>query len=413
MTVRSTIAGASKAAGSSYPSRRAALLRTLREGAPLAGRVDWDEGIIFGVKVNGRTSPNTHGVEGARSSEYTMEALREELPQIEGIEVNVDHPDRHQPDRDVSARDRYAWITEAHLTEDGIFGNLHFYNPKGELAVSMMTSAEKRQGKGFALSHNARGSGDVVNGVYRITTVPEVRSVDIVADGGSNRSLFEGRRGRKMKTITLREYLALPLAKGRNKRLRKLCEMYEAAGDMPMEAPPEEPAEAGGGAEPMGETDELDHLFQAFKKCLTDDPEKAKKILKLLEPEKGGGGEEPLEENEEEEEETEPGKKGKDMEEGEEPSMGRKTNESRHRLVQEECELAGVEATRDLVESLAPLNGKGRRAVLRTIKGQGRGGAGNGAARSASPWSPLRESRDNGRAVPKTAEEQATALLRG
>lgn len=166
--------------------------RHLRELRRLKGRVDRAAGVIYGVKVVGLSSPNTHGVRGAEGTTYTSEALSRALPLYEGIKVNVDHPPRGKPGMERSARDRFAWLEDAHLAEGGIFADLHFLDPTDPLAVKMMNAAEENPSC-YALSHNAVGRGEVRGGRYVVVEIPEVHSVDIVADGGTNRSLFESK----------------------------------------------------------------------------------------------------------------------------------------------------------------------------------------------------------------------------
>ena len=389
-------------------TRRLVPRRELRESAALSGRVDRDKGIIYGVKVVGRHSPNTHGVQGVEGTDYTLAALKDALPMYEGICVNVDHPTRGGPPKDRSARDRFAWVEEAKVTDDGIFGDLHFLDPNDPLAVKMMNAADEKP-DAFALSHNAWGKGEIQDKRYVITAIPEVRSVDIVADGGTNRSLFESHGAKTM--TTLRAILeAAPKKKYR--RLRKLMEMYEDAGDMEMEAP-EQPADNGA----AGGLDEEDHLFQAFKKLKAEDPERANKILAMLKAEVEGGGEGEGAQLDEDDEgaEGEGGEVGAGegkVKEGEEcdDKKDKVMKESKER-VRVCCKLAGIEATTELVESLAPLRTtKAIAAILTQLRSSSK----TSAPRSAAAGSvQIRESRQGNKVMPKTAEEQAVLLLRG
>ena len=185
-------------------------------------RVDRAAGIIYGVKICGRISPNTHGVRGVEGTVYTENFLQEALELYEGINVNVDHPPRSTPGADRSARDRFAWLENVELQEGGDFGDLHFLNPKDPLAINIMNAAEKKP-DAFALSHNAYGSGEVKNGFYVVDKPEKIHSVDIVANGGSNRSLFESRE-KPMKKYTARTI---------RKAFARLLEMDEPGGEMP------------------------------------------------------------------------------------------------------------------------------------------------------------------------------------
>jgi len=253
------------------PSLIEAILReAFSSGKP--ERVDRTAGVIYGVKVVGRKSPNTHGVRGVEGTDYTLEALRAAQHLYEGLNVNVDHPDRQNPGKDRSARDRFAWIEKTTVTEDGIFGNLHFLDPTDPLAVRMLNAAEKKP-DAFGLSHNAFGKGKVQGNRYVITEIPEVRSVDIVADAGSTNSLFESRE-QPMKKQTLLE--ALTGLKINKDQLTALWEMDGMTPDMPADVPPEAEAE---------ETYET-HLGRTIVAIVNDEsltPEvKKKKVLQAV-----------------------------------------------------------------------------------------------------------------------------------
>ena len=66
---------------------------SLREGLPGKGalRVDREKGIIFGVKICGTTSTNTHGIRGVEGTDYPIQVLRESNPLYGGINVNIGH----------------------------------------------------------------------------------------------------------------------------------------------------------------------------------------------------------------------------------------------------------------------------------------------------------------------------------
>jgi hypothetical protein len=357
-------------------------------------RVDREKGVIYGVKVVGRSSPNTHGVRGVDGTEYTMEALTKALPLYEGVNCNVDHPSRKDPNQERSAKDRFAWVEHCAVQESGIYGDLHFLDPADPLAVKMMAAAENKP-DAYALSHNAVGRGEVKGGKYVIHEIPEVRSVDIVADGGTNRSLFEGRKPMKKKT-TLTKIIAE--SKYLSERTRKrLLEMAKGCpeADEEMDAG-EERADMEGEEEP-GWKDHVTNAVGALVK--SEDPEdhdKASKLMKHLRP---------AEESEEDDEERDTEEAGdtpkdgdSDDDEGESQAgrkqgpekkgfknddkddKGKESMESRQKKARKRCELAGVNPTKDLVESLAKVNPATWDSILLSVRG-----AGKGAPRSSSP----------------------------
>jgi hypothetical protein len=299
------------------------------EFAPASKRVDREQGIIYGVKVVGRHSPNKHEIKDVSGTDYTLEALEEEKQLLEGINVNVDHPDRKQPSKERSARDRFAWLEEVRLTDDGIFADLHFLDPTDPLAIKMLNAAEKHP-SAYALSHNAWGQGEVRNGRYVVTHIPEVRSVDIVADGGTNRSLFEGQEDRimKKKFRTIIE-AASPAVQKRFARLLEDAALGGAIGDMEADEP----------AAPEGDDAGYeDHLAEMVKAIVLDSSlspadkiAKIKSALKLLEQQDEDNGE-----GKEEEE---------DVPEGASCPPGQKAMESRL------AELERKDACRELCEA--------------------------------------------------------------
>ncbi len=247
------------------------LKHILREQLGLTkGRVDREKGVVYAVKICGRTSPNTHGIHGIDGTDYTLEALESCKRLYEGMCVNVDHPSRTNPNADRSARDRFAWLENVTVQESGAFGDLHFLDPKDPLSVRVMNAAESKP-DAFALSHNARGEGEVIGRRYVVRNIPECKSVDLVAYGGSNRSLYEGRE-KPMKTLkSILESVKVPF-----KVCKAIYEMDGMAPALDMEAPPPAP-------EPDAEETAETHIGRAIMAILNDvslsPEEKKKKVL--------------------------------------------------------------------------------------------------------------------------------------
>ncbi len=369
-------------------SLREDLARGLLPLAPGRPRVDREAAVIYGVKVVGRDSPNTHGVRGAEGTDYTPGALQEGLPLYEGLMVNADHPPRKEPGKDRSSYDRIGKLVNALVYAGETYADLHLLKSH-PMSDRLMEAAEKMP-DAFALSHNAMGEGEVKNGRYVVSRIVSVRSVDVVADGGSNRSLFEGK---EPVTTTLRKLIqesqALP------KKTRNLLLEMGAACKEDMDRDVEE-SEEGGPEDWKG------HVVNAVGSLVkSEEPEHhdmAAKLMKHLRPA--------------DKEETEGGDPMDDGNPDDGPAK-KETKEGRERRVKALCRLAGVEATADLVESMAPLGAEQIATVLSELRGgkpapeqPRRGGS---APRSSSPQRPVQESK----AVPATAEEQAAVLLRG
>ena len=283
------------------PKRTRRFLEDLQsESRGYSGRVDKAAGIIFGVKVLGHDSQNKR--------RYLPECIKSASKFYEGINVNKNHPDKPTDSR--KSEDRIGWLENVRVTDDGLRADLHLLL-SDPLTRKLLEAAEKRPSL-FGLSHNAQGNGEDKDGVFEVCEITEVRSVDIVADGATTKSLFESRNQRKTMKRKIREVLEnlLPALPSKVRKLGKtLLEMPEdelAPMDAPMEAPPEEdmppPIEDDAGA---GE-DWKTHLTNAIAALVgSEDPAShdiAAKILRMLKPETATVAEE--DESEEKEEET-------------------------------------------------------------------------------------------------------------
>lgn len=299
------------------------LTRWLREDFAPSGRVDKAAGIIHGVKILGRSSPNRHGIDGISGTEYTLEALRAAAPLYEGVGCYRGHPPRHSPEAERDPADRIGWIQSVEAREDGLYGDLHLLT-SDPFCAKLLEAAEKNQ-LIFALSHNAQGQGDVREGKYVVTEIPRVRSVDVVCEGGTNRGLFESRESKPMK----KSFRALVEAASADvqKHLRPLLEDdVMGYGDTMVEDPL--PAE---GEEETGDNHRsiLGDLLDAIVNDpdLSDAEVKAK-VIKALDVLDAGGG--------------------ADTTEGEEEDKDKLESRERQELVQ----LRAEKACRTLCESL-------------------------------------------------------------
>lgn len=232
------------------------------------GRVDAEAGIIFDVKILGHSSDNKRI--------YTPQSMKAAIPLYEGRFVNIDHPDKPLAQR--SSLDRTAWLENVRYVDgDGLRGDLHFLLPLDDYQQKVIWAAEHKP-NAWGLSHNADGKGEEDRqGRFVVAAITEVRSVDLVPEPATNRSLFESQ---PMQT-TLRQLIEASKAPAATKTgwLRLLEDEF---GDMPMDAPPEPAAAA-----PAGDGNSL--LAQAIAAFITagsaPDHEMATKLLKLMKPE--------------------------------------------------------------------------------------------------------------------------------
>lgn len=145
-----------------------------------AMRVDREAGIIHGVRILGPSSLN--------GRKYTPEAIQKAMGLYENRPVNVDHPgpkDNNQ--RRVS--DRFGWIKNIKYQNNGLDGELHYLksHPQAEAVIE----AAERNPALFGLSHNADGRMVRRGSEYLVEEIVGVRSVDLVADPATTKSLFE------------------------------------------------------------------------------------------------------------------------------------------------------------------------------------------------------------------------------
>ena len=169
--------------------------------------VDRTNHVIKGVKILGLESVNRR--------RYTPEACQAAIPLYEGIPVNADHPER-DPKQPRSIRDRIGDLINVRFVEGkGLYGDLR-YNPAKPIAKELVYWAKKLP-HCVGLSHNATGQGDDdAQGVFVVEEITEVRSVDLVADPATTRSLSEGRNmpAAKSKTSKNKPFEADDLLEG-------------------------------------------------------------------------------------------------------------------------------------------------------------------------------------------------------
>ncbi|MDE2020274.1 MAG: hypothetical protein KGJ13_08065 [Patescibacteria group bacterium] len=166
---------------------------SIREATATAGadvRVDREKGIIYGVKVVGRESPNRHGLD-IEGTIYTPDALQRAIPMYEGANVNLNHPSRKDPTSDYPVESGIGQLRNCRLIDGELYADLHLLT-KHPFADQLFEAAE-RMPTMFGLSHNSKGVGEIVNKKFVVREIPYVRCVDLVRDPGSVHGLFESR----------------------------------------------------------------------------------------------------------------------------------------------------------------------------------------------------------------------------
>lgn len=224
-----------------------------------ASNVDRENCTIRNVKILGATSPNRHGLD-VEGTDYLPCAHQQAKSLYEGVLVNVGHPPRHDPDAERHPPDRNGVLRNIHIRNNETFGDWKLI-PSHPMTQTFLDCAEDPDlHNQFALSHNAKGYGTVRENRYQISEIPRVRSVDVVAHGGTNKSLFESQETKTMKK-KFKDIIEAASEKVRD-RWRPLLEMYEDVGEMAMDAPAP-PADGG-------EPGHMDHLGSLLKALIDD-----------------------------------------------------------------------------------------------------------------------------------------------
>lgn len=201
-------------------------------------RVDAEAGVIRGVRILGAESRN--------GRTYTPEAIRGAISLYEGLHVNYDHPKKGSPDAERQFGDRAGWLKNIRESDGGLSGDLHFL--KSDPRAAKLCEGAERRPESFGLSHNAEGRITKRDGKTLVEEITRVRSVDIVADPATTKSLFE--------SLEQTEQGASPMP---SKTMRQIAESYKSINptaaalkrflemeglpmaDVPVEAPVEDP----------------------------------------------------------------------------------------------------------------------------------------------------------------------------
>lgn len=157
-------------------------LATITESLSSSVKVDREAGVIRGVKLIGFESKN--------GRYYPPAVLKSAVSVYEGSKVNIDHPEK-EPTQARKYGERFGVIRNVHHKEgQGNFGDCHF-NPKHRLAEQVCWDAEHNP-EALGFSHNALlRVGSPKGGKEMVEEILSIRSMDLVADPATTKSLFE------------------------------------------------------------------------------------------------------------------------------------------------------------------------------------------------------------------------------
>lgn len=143
--------------------------------------VDRENHIVHGVKVLGFTSAN--------GRIYDFAAVKEAIQKYEKAPVNKDH-NMEEP----SFSDRLGWLENVTLEKDGLYADFH-YNPHADGIESFLWFAEHNGLGDVGFSHLVSGKYSVdPDGTERITRIDKVKSVDLVANPATTKTIFESEK---------------------------------------------------------------------------------------------------------------------------------------------------------------------------------------------------------------------------
>ena len=264
-------------------------------------RIDREAGIIYGVRVLGRFSKNSHeAADAVNGTEYPPETQKQALHLINEQTVRTDHPPREKPNMSRSVFDTFGVLRNARLEtrdgQEGTVADLHYYKTHS-LSEQVLEDVERKLGR-YGLSINAYSAGEHIDkqtGRLVIEKIESVVGVDLVDKPATCRNLFEShqlppeKKAVKTKKITIRSLfeamLKKPVRKGgltpaRNKWAKRLLEMDDS---VPVDVSAEVPEEGA-------DADDPDKMLQAgFRAAViavldsdTDIMSKVKKIKDLL-----------------------------------------------------------------------------------------------------------------------------------
>ncbi len=229
-------------------------------------QVDRENKVIRGVRVIGRESKN--------GRTYSDNSLRQLAEMYEGIDVNIDHPSRDNPDVERSLADGFGILKNNTLGSDGVYADLHYLESHVQ-APAILERAERFSGS-FGLSHNAEGQLVQEGDEWVVESIDVVHSVDLVNKPATNKGLFESKEERKMVKKTLREWLHKATPKHATKFIEMLgdAELADVAAEVEMPEDGSNPAEAVKDALAQ-------EAMDIFKDDAVDPKETGKKVAEL------------------------------------------------------------------------------------------------------------------------------------
>lgn len=154
-----------------------------------ARQVDRESGVIRTVQICGPVS---------RNGRNYSQALDSAIGLYEGTKVNIDHG--FAPGEERSFLSGFGVLRSVRRQGDALYGDLHFL--KSHQLAELVCERAERFPETFGLSHDADIDGYVDDaGIFQVTKITAVRSVDLVGDPATARGIFESERTGMKRTI--------------------------------------------------------------------------------------------------------------------------------------------------------------------------------------------------------------------
>lgn len=182
-------------------------------------RVDREAGVIRNVKLVGLESSNAGG-----KRRYPRETLHRARNLYEGAAIYIDHvtdPSKAAVVR--SQRDHWGEARDIAERPDGLYGDIHYLKKHPQTEV-ILERAERFPSR-VACSHSARAAVEYRQGYEIVTDIELVRSVDLVTQPATTKTLFESQT-QEGKTMLIKDILA---GLSKERRALRSVEVIESA----------------------------------------------------------------------------------------------------------------------------------------------------------------------------------------
>lgn len=218
-------------------------------------------GVLKGVKVCGFTSSNKR--------RYERAGLEKARQLYEGAAVHIDHPmderGKVSPARQRTAESKFGRLENVRVGPDGVRADLRYLT--SHPMAARVAEAAGSMPDAFGLSHNIDYTGRTEkDGTLIVESIDKVRSIDLVPNPATTKSLFESHEARPVQ-LTVKQLLGRVAAKlGPNKQKRLTAALVEMDGLGLSDTPTglDDPGDDG----LPGDKSSDEHLEEGFKNAI-------------------------------------------------------------------------------------------------------------------------------------------------